>query len=94
MKQIRYTSHLEFRLKIRKIPYLLPKEIYIKAEEHYYDRETNHLIALKQTQFGNKKKEMVIVYEENFKEARIITIHPLKLYQKFNRIKTGRWVKI
>jgi len=37
---------------------------------------------------------MMIVYEEVAGKVEILTIHPLKIFQKENRIKTGRWKRI
>lgn len=37
---------------------------------------------------------MTIVYEEEHDKVEIITIHPLRKFQKENRIKTGRWKRI
>jgi len=37
---------------------------------------------------------LVLVYEEKLNEINLITIHPLKNYQKISRIKQGRWKKL
>ncbi|MEK7542419.1 MAG: hypothetical protein AAB524_01830 [Patescibacteria group bacterium] len=39
-------------------------------------------------------REFVVVYEETDQEVRLITIHPLKPYQKFGRIQSKRWQKL
>lgn len=49
--KIIYTEHLEFRLKIRDIPYDLPKDIFKQSQEHYYDNLTKHYIAIDQVEF-------------------------------------------
>jgi hypothetical protein len=91
--KIIYTSHLEFRLKIRNIPYDLPCEIFQKAKEHYYDNLTKHYIAIHQIKFEGKIREMVLIYDKEKDSVEIITIHPIKLYQKHSRISSGRWEK-
>ncbi len=94
MKKIIYSSHLLFRLKFREIPYSLPKEIYQTAKEQYFDKETFKRIAVKKVKFKNKLREMALVYEEIDERINLITIHPLKEYQKISRIKSGRWQKL
>ncbi|MDP3948829.1 MAG: hypothetical protein Q8Q17_02680 [bacterium] len=94
MKRIYYTPHLELRLELREIPYNLPKNIYQTSKERYFDTETQKLIAVKLVKYKNKIRELAIIYEETEKEIKLITIHPLKIYQKLSRIKSGRWQKL
>jgi len=89
--EIKYTAHLEFRLKIRNIPYDLPRKIFATARERYYDRTTKHFIAIHQVEFEGQVREMVLVYDKKEDSVEIITLHPIKLYQKYSRIKSGRW---
>ena len=79
---------------MRNIPFLLPKQIYQNAKERYFDLVTNSKIATQKVFYKDKKREMMIAYKENIYEVKIITIHPLKLLQKFNRIKTKRWKRL
>jgi hypothetical protein len=37
---------------------------------------------------------MAVVYEETEDEVIIITIYPLKLYEKISKTRTGGWQKI
>lgn len=94
MKRISYTSHLELRLRIREIPYDLPKKIYYDAKERYFDNATGKFIAVSLARYKSKVREFAVVYEETEQEIRLITIHPLKTYQKFGRIQSRRWQKI
>ena len=94
MKKIIYSSHLILRLKLREIPYLLPKEIYQTSKEHYFDKETLKKVAINRVKFKEKLREMAVIYEEINNQINLITIHPLKNYQKISRIKSGRWQKI
>jgi len=89
--KIIYTSHLTFRLKIRNIPDDLPREVFEQAKEHYYDNLTNHYIAIHQVGYGGKIREMAVVYDKGKDSVEIITVHPLKMYQKLSRINSGRW---
>jgi hypothetical protein len=94
MKKIVYSPHLIFRLKLREIPYFLPRKIYQTSKEHYFDTETQKKIAVVKTRYKNKLREMAVIYEEMNDQIILITIHPLKKYQKLNRIKLGRWQKL
>ncbi len=94
MKKVIYSSHLEFRLKIRKISRSLPKRIYLASEERYFDAETDKYVAVMQAQYQGKLREMGVIYEEDGGAIILITVHPLKYLQKSHRIKSGRWKKI
>lgn len=94
MKKIVYSSHLLFRLELREISYLLPKRIYQTSKEHYFDKETFKKVAVKKVKFKEKLREIAVIYEEIDSEINLITIHPLKKYQKISRIKSKRWQKI
>lgn len=89
--KIIYTSHLEFRLKIRNIPDDLPRKVFKQAKEHYYDRLTNHYIAIHEVEYEGKMREMAAVYDKGKDSVEIITVHPLRMYQKLSRINSGRW---
>lgn len=94
MKEIIYSSHLKFRIRVRDIPYPLPAEIYQTAREKYFDFATKKKVAVKRVLYKGRNRDMVVAYEESFSEVKLITIHPLKLLQKYNRIKTKRWRKL
>lgn len=92
--KIIYTSHLEFRLKMRAIPHDLPEKIFKESKEHYYDNLTKHYIAIQEVKFEDKFREMVVTYDRQKDLIEIVTVHPIKPYQKFTRINSGRWKKI
>lgn len=94
--EIIYTSHLGFRLKIRKIPYDLPRRIYQQAKERYYDNLTKHYAGVHKVKFKGKVREMVLIYDKrkDLDLIELITIHPIKPYQKYSRINSGRWRKL
>ena len=91
--RIDYTAHLEFRLKIRDIPHDLPRKIFQQAREHYYDNLTNHYIAVHKIEIGGKIREMALTYDKEKDLVELITVHPIKPYQKQSRIISGRWKK-
>ena len=76
---------------MRGIPFDLPHKIFENAEEHYYDRLTRHFIAIHQIQFQGKMKEMALTYDRQKDVVELITLHPIKPYQKRSRIHSGRW---
>lgn len=92
--KIIYTPHLRFRLKVRGISHQLPKKIFKEAKEHYYDNLSKHYLAVHKLRFNKKLREVVIAYDKKDEIIEIITIHPLKIYQKITRISSGRWRRI
>lgn len=94
MRKIVYSPHLAFRLKFREIPHELPKIIYLTSKEHYFDKDTFKKVAVKNVQFKTETREMAVIYEDANGQVNLITVHPLKKYQKYNRVKSGRWVKL
>lgn len=78
---------------IRGIPHDLPRTIFEKASEHYYDNGTGHYVALHRIDFKGKLRVMALTYDRFEHEHRVelITLHPIKPYQKYGRIKSGRW---
>lgn len=92
--KIVYTAHLEFRLKIRNIPHELPRKIYQEAKEHYYDTMTGHSIAVSKDSFEGKARELAVTYDKKQYAAELITIHPIRPYQKHSRITSGRWKRL
>jgi hypothetical protein len=92
--EIIYTSHLEFRLKTRNIPYDLPRRVFEQAEAHYYDNLTRHYIAIHRVRFQGKLREMALTYDKGGNVVEMITIHPIRPRQKQNRIGSGRWKRL
>jgi hypothetical protein len=92
--EIIYTSHLEFRLNERNISYEIPKRIFEESTEHYYDKITEHYVALHKVRFKNKIRDMALTYDCREDTVELITIHPINQNQKQSRINIGRWIKI
>ena len=92
--KIIYTDHLRLRMKLRGISKLLPKQIWVDAKERYYDRATEHYVALMNFKLKERIKTFALSYDERENVVYLITIHPIKELQKLSRIKTGRWQKL
>lgn len=92
-KEVSYTSHLQLRMRIREIGDNLPRKIYEKSKEIYFDFHTEYYVAVSEAYYKGKTREMAVTYEETADEVKIITIHPLKLYEKLSKIRRGRWQK-
>jgi hypothetical protein len=92
--QIKYSEHIEKRLQLRGIENDLPKVIVEQAEERFFDNETGHLIAIMKTYLYNNIREVMVAYVMKKDYIKLLTIHPLKEGQKYNRLKSGRWRKI
>ena len=89
-----YTDHLRLRIKLRGIPKILPKQIWLAAKERYYDRATQHSIAVMACAVKERMKEYALSYDEKEGVIQLITVHPIKELQKISRIKTGRWQRL
>lgn len=94
MKQIIYSEHLLFRLELRLIPPELPRTIYQESQEKYIDTETGLLVAVHHAQHQGKTRELAVVFTEDERLVKLITVHPLKPNQKLHRTLSGRWKKI
>lgn len=76
------------------MPHDMPRKIFEESKEHYYDRQTGHYIALLKVGFKDKVREMALTYDKKGGTAELITLHPIKPYQKHSRINSGRWERI
>jgi hypothetical protein len=65
-------------MKLRDIPYAMPKEVYEGAEERYYDTSTSYYIAIKKLNYAGKIRTMAVTYNKHGNKIEIITIHPIK----------------
>jgi len=90
-KKIRYSDHLQLRMGLRKIARPLPRSIYRRAKEVYYDNRTGNLVAVARARYGGRLREMMVAFSETKDEVILITVHPLKPRQKSNRVASGRW---
>ena len=93
IKEIVYTPHLKLRMKLREIENELPRRIYEESKEKYFDSKTDNYVAISKIHYKGKFREIAVIYEETTSEVKIITIHPLKIYEKLSKIRLGRWIK-
>jgi len=92
--QVKYSRHIENRLRLRRIHHDLPKMIFEESGERYFDKATGYNIAVKRVELYGKAREVMLAYIIEGKNAKLLTLHPLKEGQKEKRIKAGRWRKI
>ena len=88
------TFDIETRISLRKIEYDLPQRIYENAEERFVDNETGHIVAVKNVIIYGKERAVMVAYEHEDADVKLLTIHPLKEGQKEYRVQSGRWRKI
>ena len=93
MKSVEYTAHLLIRLKIRKIPDDYPQKIYGHPEQLFSDCLEGTKIAVRKLFYNGKTRNMMIAYEENSNESKIITIHPITDEKIISRCMRGRWIR-
>lgn len=87
-----YADHLRLRLALRKIPEQLPRRIYRRAKERFFDISTHHRVAVTRARYAGKIREMAVSFDDDGETVTLITIHPLKEQQKTNRINAQRWI--
>jgi hypothetical protein len=92
--KIKYSQHIDFRIKMRKIDYDLPGNIFQESQERYYDSDTGYFIAIQRVKLYDKRREVMVAYNQEGEEVTLLTVHPLKEGQKENRVENGRWRKI
>jgi hypothetical protein len=91
-RRIQYADHLRLRLTLRQIPEQLPRRVYQRTKEQFFDTVTHHRVAVARAHYAEKIREMAVSFEDDGETVTLITIHPLKAQQKTNRINTRRWV--
>jgi len=92
--QVKYSKHLKTRLELRKIVNNLPQQIFEKPGERFLDTVTGHTIAVAKAVMYDKERDVMVAYNFEGGDVKLLTIHPLKEGQKENRIKSGRWRKL
>ena len=93
MVDIEYTEHLRLRLIVRKIPADFPKIIYLSPDQKFLDVSAKNFIAIKKLKYNEKLRNIMIAYQQNNAEVRILTIHPISEEKIVNRIISGRWIR-
>ena len=93
MVEVIYTEHLQFRLKLRKIPNDFPQKIFQEPEQQFYDTIEDTFIAIKKLYYNGKPRNMMIAYEKKKIIIQIITIHPITDEKIINRVINNRWIR-
>lgn len=87
------SSHLKIRLKEREIPQSYPRKIVTRPDRLFVDTISNHQIAVKELEYNEKVRPMVVAYDIIESKVHIITIHPSTEEEINNKLKRGRWMK-
>lgn len=90
MQKVKYTKHILYRLKLRKIPKKAIESILENPSAVYFDSLNNTKIAVKKI----VKQTYMVAFTEEKGALKVITIHPIKLKQIRNREASGRWQKV
>lgn len=86
------SEHLLLRLMVRKIKRSLPAQIIKNPEYNFFDKETNHYIAVKKARYETKIRPMIAVYDKIEDIVKIITVYPSDDSEILSRLNKGRWV--
>jgi len=78
--KVKYSQHIEHRLRLRGIDSNLPQTIYEQAEERYFDEETEYSIAVMKCKLYGKMRDIMVAYSI---ENDLITLLTMGLRQKY-----------
>lgn len=92
-REVFYSEHLKYRLKVREIDPELPRQIYHLATEVVFDNATGNQAAIGIGIHAGREREIAVIFEDKADHVVLITIHPLKPGQKDKRIAAGRWIR-
>lgn len=92
--EVRYSKHLEVRLKMRGLSYDLPRIVFERAEKRFRDSLSGLDAAVLRTKYFGKRRDIMVAYRAYRNYILLITIHPLKPGQLENRVRSGRWKEI
>lgn len=90
MQKVKYTKHILYRLKLRKIPKKTIVSILNNPSALYFDSLNNTKIAVKKID----KQPYMIAFTEEKGTLKAITIHPIQAKQIRSREISGRWEKV
>ncbi len=60
--EIRYSKHFLERKTLRDFPEALAENVFLPADDHFYDAVTNTFIAVKRTLFPDTERDIALVY--------------------------------
>lgn len=62
-KRVVYVDHLYLCLALRQVPEQLPRRIYLRAKEQFFDTNTQHRVAVARARYAGKMREMAVSFE-------------------------------
>ena len=71
--QVKYSDHLQFKIRVREIPASLPERIYRESAQRYYNHHTLRHIAVMQVYYQRRRTLMMIAYDQHPDHVEIIT---------------------
>jgi len=89
--EIKYSHHLRFKIRIRRIPARMPERIYRESKQRYYNHHSLRHIAVMEVHYHRRRTLMMIAYDQIPDHVEIVTIHPITKKQILDRLRTGRW---
>lgn len=89
--EIKYSDHLQFKIRVRRISEGIPGRIYRESTQRYYNHHTLRHIAVMQVYYQRRRTLMMIAYDQHPDHVEIITIHPIARQQVQDRLNSGRW---
>lgn len=89
--EVRYSTHVQFKLKVRNIAPEVPRRIYFESNQRYKNHHTVRFVAIMTVYYHRRHTVMMIAYDQHPEYAEIITIHPITKDQIKDRLASGRW---
>ncbi len=89
--KIVFTEHLLTRLKQRKIPRNIVKEIFNQSLENYWDNLRNRHIVVGEVLYEGKYRKVLVAYDIIKNRVEAVTIHPITEIEIEHRLQSGRW---
>lgn len=87
-----FTDHLKTRLRQRKIPLKIVRQIFSQTQEFFYDTLRKHHIVVSTVIYNRKPRKVLAAYDKIDQTAEIITIHPITDKEIEGRLESGRWI--
>ncbi len=91
--EITYSNHLQFKIRVRRIPEDIPERICRESTQRYYNHHTLRHIAVMQVHYQRRRTLMMIAFDQHPDHIEIITIHPITRQQIQDRSNSGRWTR-
>ncbi len=89
--KIVFTDHLLIRLKQRKIPRNIVKEIFSQSLENYWDNLRNRHIVVGEVLYKGKSRKVLVAYDIIKNRIEAVTVHPITETDIDHRLYSGRW---